>query len=671
MKNRLNFHIIFFIIGAVGGFNQLSFASTKINNDQSTSVNAEATKLAHTHLLGKDKFLKIEDMGLHSVKHGEVFRFQPKITGKVSICRKDLGHDDVFVDSETGKISWDTSKLAFGRGFHIRIKCSNNAGSTYASMVVHVDKSGKSKLRVAGKNGVSPYIGVAGKEMKSGDTIVFPDGVYPVSVQKKYQNAFKRSAPKKGTEEQFSTLIAQHPGGAIVSGAPYGKWPKQKNAFQFSETHFVAIVGFVIENVQRSGFTTIAPGNRLLIDFVGVAGAGTWMQPCSDFEKSQTGKCSNAGLRVNGGTPLIQNSYDWGHNRYGIMTRSTSGSITRRSFVRLDEHKGDQPYGGFSNYCDEAHLSQDNTVFDSLAIGAPHYKHYAGLEAYPATGCERLNAKLKTEGLLAVNNKLSLSLMDQKEGPVHQWSHIVSYDSQGTCTPQRNFCGNWLLQADKLTKVSNSFFGKARSFGGIENKSTAFDNKDVVLDDSVTLWDIPGVASRGEVPRYLPQPLMYYRGRSDTFYGDEGYDQVTNVRRWPIGGEDIIAAQMRSYDNPKAFKVGGGEVHIKGNRGAVAKGDSMSAYFWSYIDKKIPPLAVRVKNKGKYHRVSWEPFVTKRQALVKQWKVVCLTGKEQVLTQLQADQLVYQSKSTQCQDYAVKAVYEGGESGIAYIEKPL
>lgn len=73
------------------------------------------------------------------------------------------------------------------------------------------------------------------------------------------------------------------------------------------------------------------------------------------------------------------------------MTRSTTGSITRRSFVRfvrLDEHKGDQPFGGFSDYCDTAYLSQDNTIFDSLAIAAPHYKNYAGSTAFPATGCE-------------------------------------------------------------------------------------------------------------------------------------------------------------------------------------------------------------------------------------------------------------------------------------------
>ena len=60
--------------------------------------------------------LAIADMGNHEVDHGDTFMFQPQITGTATICRKDLGHDDVRVDSETGQITWDTSGLAFGRG---------------------------------------------------------------------------------------------------------------------------------------------------------------------------------------------------------------------------------------------------------------------------------------------------------------------------------------------------------------------------------------------------------------------------------------------------------------------------------------------------------------------------------------------------------------------------
>ncbi|TQV87083.1 InlB B-repeat-containing protein [Aliikangiella coralliicola] len=613
--------------------------------------------------------LSIADMGLHEVDHGDVFQYQPQISGNVTICRKDMGHDDVKVDSETGAITWDTNGLTFGRGFHIRIKCSNYTESVYASMVVHIDMSGSSQLLVAGENGVSPYIGVAGKAMTSGDTIVFPDGVYPVSVagDKTYENAFKRSAPTSGSANQFSTLIARSPGGAVISGTANQNIGKQKNAFELDNIAYVALVGFQIENVQRSSVTSIGTINRLLLDFVGAAGAGTWGFPCSNFEEADAGQCSNAGMRLNDGNPVFQNSYDWGHNRYGIMTHGTSGSITRRSFVRLDEHKGDQPYGGFSNYCDSAHLSQDNTVFDSLAIAAPHYKNYAGLEAYPATGCEYDDATLKTEGLLAVNNDLSLSLMDQKAGPVHVWDHIVSYDSVGTCTPQTGYCANLLLQADKETHVFNSFFGLAESFNQTRD---AFDGNDVVLDPaSVAKKDVEGESDVGDMPEYLPESLLYFRGRSDTFYGDSNYDQLTNVRRWPIGGEDIIAAKMRSYDNPEALKVGGGTIHISGNRGATANGESMSEYFWGYINPNIPPLVVRVKDKGQVNRVAWEHLSGSRRDAVTGWKVICVSSGNTLLATLGKTELVY-NHSGSCSGYAVKALYADGESGIAYTESP-
>ncbi|MBV1911063.1 MAG: hypothetical protein KUG78_17320 [Kangiellaceae bacterium] len=614
--------------------------------------------------------LSISDMGLHEVNHGDIFTYQPEINGNASICRKDLGHDDVTVDSETGTIRWDTSDINFGRGFYIRIKCSNSTESAYAALVIHVDKSGSSQLRVAGENGTSQYIGVAARAMSSGDTIVFADGNYPVSVTRdeSYENGFSRSSPTDGSSDQYSTIISRTPGGAVINGEAQNGIGKQKKAFELESNNYVAIVGFVVKNVQRESFTTKGTNNKLLLDFIGGQGAGTWGKSCSNFSEAGSGQCSNAGMRINGGTGMFQHSYDWGHNRYGIMTNRTSGSITRRSFVRLDEHKGDQPYGGFSNYCDTLHLSQDNTVFDSLAIAAPHYKNYAGLEAYPATGCENDSATLKTVGLLAVNNKLSLSLMDQKAGPTHIWDHIVSYDSEGTCTPQTDRCGLWLLQADKSIDVTNSFFGKARGFEGSTSIGQAFGNN-VNRDSTVSINDVSGESNTGTEPEYLPQSQLYYQGRYDTFHGDDGYDSVTTSRRWPIAGEDIIAANMRSYRNPTAYRVGGGTVDINGDRGATASGESMSEYFWGYTNDKVPPLVVRVKDKGSVHRVAWENLSGSRKNSVIGWKVICSATGGNVLASLSVNDLTYADDSG-CQAYGVKATYASGDSGIAYTESP-
>lgn len=614
--------------------------------------------------------LSIEPMGLHSISHGATFSFQPAITGEINICRKDLGHDDVKVDSETGLITWDTSSLLFGRGFHIRIKCSNYQSSSYASMVIHVDKSGSSQLRVAGVDGVSQYIRDAASSMNGGDTIVFPDGIYPVSVtaDASYENALKQSnnVPTDGNADQLSTIISQTPGGVIITGAPHNGIPKQKNALQLSSSNYIAIVGFVIRDVLRESFTA-SNGNRMLVEFVGTAGAGTNNQPCSNFAEAGNGWCSKAGMRANQGTPLFQSNYNWGHNRYGIMTRSTTGSITRRSFVRLDEHKGDQPYGGFSDYCDTAHLSQDNTIFDSLAIAAPHYKNYAGLTAFPATGCENTPSDLSVSGFLAVNNDLSLSLLDSKAGVDHEWDSIVSYDSQATCAPQTNNCALALLQSDKPMNLQNSFFGEAAGFAG--NTSTQAFSNNINMLGNVVLQAVNQEADQGVPPRYLPESLLYFRGKSDTFFGEPAYNTIGTARRWPIGGEDIIAANMRSYRNQAAFKVGGGTVDIDGNRGATAAGESISEYLWAYIDPLIPPLVVRVKNKSSYHRIAWEHLSSTRRAAVTAWKIICVSSGNSLLASLPETQLRYQHSLNNCSRYGVKAVYADGESGIAYAEQ--
>ncbi|MBV1861402.1 MAG: hypothetical protein KUG77_23485 [Nannocystaceae bacterium] len=607
----------------------------------------------------------IGDMGLHEVSLGETFEYSPSIEGEVAVCRKDLGHDDVEVDSETGAIRWDTSGLTFGRGFHIRIKCSNYAGATYASMVVHVDNTGNSRLRVAGEDGLSPNLRDASLSMASGDTIVFPDGIYPISTtgDESYENAFKETTPTAGSPGQFSTVIAQTPGGVEITGEAHDGIPTQKNGFQLAGSEYVALVGFISRDALRASFMANT-SSRILLDFMGTQGTGTEGRPCSNFQEASEGVCSQAGLRVNGGSPLIQSSYDWGHNRYGIMTRSTEASVTRRSFVRLDEHRGDQPYGGFSDYCDTQHLSQDNTVFDSLAETAPHYKNYAGLSAFPATGCENSPATIASSGLLAVNNDLSLSLMDQEAGRTHVWDHIVSYDSEGTCTPQSNLCGAWLLQADKPIRVEDSFFGLARAFEG-GTQGPAFLNAD--LTDSVVISDIPGQPDQGEAPQYLPSSQLYFRGRSDTFYGDTGYDVVTQARRWPIPGEDIIARNMAAYHNPEALIVGGGTMDLRGDRGAMADGESMSEYFWGYLDDLIPPLVVRVKTVSNGNRVAWEHHSSDRRDAVTGWRVSCMDSGEEELASVPESQLVYIDDSG-CSQYAVRAEYEAGLSGIAYVE---
>ena len=621
-----------------------------------------------------NKRIQIEKMGHHLVKHGSLFAFTPKIKGNVNLCRKDMGHDDVIVDPITGRITWDTSKLAFGRGFHIRIKCSNYDSYAFSSMIVHIDKSGKSKLRVLGKRGISRHISKAILDLGSGDTLIIPDGIYPVSTSSdgSYENAIKRSAPTDGTKDQFTTLIAGTPGGAKITGAPTKHIGKQKNAIQLSETNYIAIVGLVLGEVQRESFTTTGAGNHLLLDFVGAGGAGTWGFPCRNFKEAKKGQCSNAGIRVNGGTPLIQSSYDWGHNRYGIMTRSTKGSITRRSFVRLDEHKGDQPYGGFSDYCTSAHLNQDNTVFDSLAVAAPHYKNFAGLAAFPATGCQKMEAEHRVEGLLSVNNKLSLSLMDSKAGPDNVWTNIVSYDTEGTCTPQKNYCGAWLVQSKKPVKISNSYFGKARGFLGSTTLKGAFYKKTTKLSENVIIEDVSGMINQGVSPLYLPLSQLYFNGRSDTFWGDEGFSEQTNVRRWPISGEDIMAKNMRAYKNDKALKVGGGTIQIDGDRGAVSTHGNMSEYFWGYKNANVPPLVVRVANKESSNRIMWENFASKElRERVTGWRVNCAeSGKEdlKLLKEVEIETLFFEDKSG-CSSYAVQARYGSDLSGVAYIEK--
>ena len=94
----------------------------------------------------------------------------------------------------------------------------------------------------------------------------------------------------------------------------------------------------------------------------------------------------------------------------------------------------------------------------------------------------------------------------------------------------------------------------------------------------------------------------------------------------------------------------------------------MSEYFWGYLDDLIPPLVVRVKTVPNGQRVAWEHHSSERRDAVIGWRVSCMDGgAEQELASVPESQLVFVDDSG-CSSFAVRAEYEAGLSGIAYVE---
>ena len=78
---------------------------------------------------------------------------------------------------------------------------------------------------------------------------------------------------------------------------------------------------------------------------------------------------------------------------------------------------------------------------------------------------------------------------------------------------------------------------------------------------------------------------------------------------------------------------------------------------------------VRVKDMGGIHRVAWERHVGPNRDRVTGWKVICTASGNSTIATLDEDELAYIDDSG-CGEYAVRAVYPGGTSGIAYRETP-
>ncbi len=93
----------------------------------------------------------------------------------------------------------------------------------------------------------------------------------------------------------------------------------------------------------------------------------------------------------------------------------------------------------------------------------------------------------------------------------------------------------------------------------------------------------------------------------------------------------------------------------------------MPEYIWGYEDSKIPPLVVRVKDKGVQNRVAWEHLKSFRKSNVIDWKVSCMDSGESLLASVSENHLMHEDYSGSG-SFAAKATYQDGDSGYAYIE---
>jgi len=78
--------------------------------------------------------------------------------------------------------------------------------------------------------------------------------------------------------------------------------------------------------------------------------------------------------------------------------------------------------------------------------------------------------------------------------------------------------------------------------------------------------------------------VMYQIGRPGTLYGEEGWDEVTDIPLWPFPNEAVIKATMAEWTQGNDGKRG----FCADGQGLYGGPITLSSYIWEYLGSPMP-----------------------------------------------------------------------------------
>ncbi|WP_081740399.1 T9SS type A sorting domain-containing protein [Aquimarina pacifica] len=113
------------------------------------------------------------------------------------------------------------------------------------------------------------------------------------------------------------------------------------------------------------------------------------------------------------------------------------------------------------------------------------------------------------------------------------------------------------------------------------------------------------LADKSSDDKNMGATVMTFKGKSGTFYGEDGFDEETNVPMWPFPMEDIIHEKFAeysytgpTYSGEALSRVTGANGTIIGARGFAASRENLTHYIWGYLGSLVPPMEVTRSTSG-------------------------------------------------------------------------
>ena len=426
-------------------------------------------------------------------------------------------------------------------------------------------------------NGSNANDGSAGNEWKtisygisrlqSGDTLIVRNGTYSGL------SNFITGIPS-GTSGNFTTVMAETPFGVrIVNSGSLG----YDDLFLEAIGQYIHVDGFIFDHTNSTypPFTGGISGQHVKLTRSAFRREG----PQDDY---------GGWLAVSGSYNLVEDVAGVGAARYGFYTGGTGSTdqyiIFRRVVGRLDYQETSQPKSTFVHYGNNSTpVSHDIVYQNCIALDSNQPDYDGGSDGYKNGGIKVIKTASNDiiSGSIVLNERLEYQAV-LLEGKNNRLENTVIWDNRR---------GNYGTVRPVAYKVSSGFTSPPHN--SIVTNVTAGQNQDSTRDNTS-----PTDQNYLLVPDDYPQNsgnkavILKRIGVAGTFYGDPGWDTVTNEDLWPWIYEDEIKALFaKSNPTPSGYTPPGNNAA----RGFASKANglyggeiTLTSYIWEYLGNACP-----------------------------------------------------------------------------------
>lgn len=481
------------------------------------------------------------------------------------------------------------------------------------------------------------YISSAISLLSSGDTLILEDGIYQgdnlfggtVSNMIAPNDYHGRKFPPSGIDLAHPTTIrARNVGQAIIDGQ-YLSTPFNNgngNVVQFLHIDGIHFRRGAGANDPVGGGVFALQGSYSKVTNCGFEDGG----PVSD-----SGQWPIAYIAGGSDHVLFEDNWAWGRGRYGIYFQSTGGGVTnsiiRRCVIRQDSN-GQGPTAGIMFYNSRGNSVQNSIVLNSEVFqsGSDTYSAFSmttndglGVNNDNVIGSIGLNNNYAgyftqssiagdsvalTDSVLwgngaasfAPHNGVQLSTSD--EGVVTA-DHVTSGANFGSgFRSNTNYIG--ILNVLNSISVNNGGYGLeaidsanfVNTFNNVSGASASSTITNPILSNPIgtSLKHLPrieegstlsGAASDGGD---IGANILYQIGGNGTFYGDNGWNDISSGELWPLSNERLWTDKMQAY----SASGSGGDRGFASSQEIVLSGltvdvgasqNPLTDYIWNYL----------------------------------------------------------------------------------------